>query len=678
MTSLEDFRPDPSNLEQQTVLQLLRESSDCLFLTGKAGTGKSTLLRYIASHTHKKHVVLASTGIAALNVRGQTLHSFFKLPFRPLPPDDPDLVSTRRMFEVFRYSKEHRELIRSLELIIIDEVSMVRADVVDAIDKLLRVYRGKTTIPFGGVQMLFVGDLYQLEPVVKSEERAILDRFYRSSFFFAARVFQEQVFGTCPLISIELTKVYRQGDPTFVEILDKLRTGTAQSSDLATINSRVSKDCEVEEGDLRVTLSSRRMQVARINEERLAKLPGKSLSLQGFVDGEFPEMTQPTELKLSLKPGAQVMLLTNDRERRWANGTIATVDRIDEREGRVYITTEEGLTHAVERHVWENARYSFDEEKQEVVTEVIGMFTQFPLRLAWAITIHKSQGLTFDRVLIDFQERIFAGGQAYVALSRCRSLEGMTLNAPLQLRDIITRQEVTHFYKGMNNAGAISGSLDRARAQQGYIEALTAWKRGKYDEAISALGTAVSGHNLLSNPTYLRLMTIRLSDVQRMSDEIKHLRRELEEGKAKLRALALEHISLGDECLSEALDAEAALRCYAKAIDFDFRSIEARIGQARAYTSLQMLDSAISSLREALELSPLHQECLLLLGETYQKQGLYDESLEPLLRLLSQRQDHEQTIRLIIVAYHKLGEEDKVENFEALLDTIKKKRKKKR
>lgn len=679
MTTLEDFYPDPNNLEQQTVLQLLRESQDCLFLTGKAGTGKSTLLRYISRHTHKKHIVLASTGIAALNVQGQTLHSFFKLPFRPLPPDDPDLLSARRMFEVFRYSKEHRELIRSLELIIIDEVSMVRADVVDAIDKLLRVYRGKQTLPFGGVQILFVGDLYQLEPVVRNEEKAILDRFYRSSFFFAARVFQGQdSLNTCPLISIELTNVYRQNDSTFVEILDRLRTGTPQSNDLAIINSRVFTDKVPDDGDLRITLSSRRMQVARINEEKLEKLPGKRISLHGVVDGEFPQIIQPTDLHLSLKPGAQVMLLTNDREKRWANGTIATVHEINESEGKIYITTENGLTHPVERYVWENTRYSFDEEKQEVITEVIGMFTQYPIRLAWAITIHKSQGLTFDRISIDFQDRIFAGGQAYVALSRCRSLEGMSLNAPLRLRDVITRSEVTLFYRNMNNQGAISHSLERAKAQQGYIEALSAWKRGKYNEAINTLRAAISGHNLLSNPSYLRLMTMRLGEVELMSNELKRLRHELEESRQKLRTLASEHTLLGNECLSEALDPQAALRCYNKAIDFDFKSIEARIGQAQAYSMLSMPEKAIAVLREALELSPLHDTCLLLLGETYQKIHLYEESLEPLLRLLAQQHEHTTAIKLIIKAYHQLGEGEKEEEFRALLNYIKRQNKKKR
>lgn len=671
------FTPDPSNLEQQTVLQLLRESQDCLFLTGKAGTGKSTLLRYIARTTHKKHVVLGSTGIAALNVGGQTIHSFFKLPFRPLLPDDPDLTNTRRLFDTFRYSREHRELIRSLELIIIDEVSMVRADIIDAIDRLLRVYRGRPALAFGGVQMLFVGDLYQLEPVVPSEEANILARAYRSHFFFAAKVFEEKPYGSCPLIGIELCKVYRQADSHFVSILDRMRTGIVQASDLQTINSRVQSNYVVPREELTITLSSKRMQVARINEERLSQLAGERYSLQGFTDGEFPESLQPTELQLILKVGAQVMLLNNDRDKRWANGTIATVERIDEAEGRIYVTMEDGLTHAVERYIWENSRYSYDEEKGEVTTEVIGMFTQFPLRLAWAITIHKSQGLTFDKVVIDLQERIFAGGQAYVALSRCRSLEGLILNAPLRQRDVIARPEVARYYSTMNDQRAVGGALERAEAHRGYLEANISWKRGRYSEAIEALQQAILGHNLLSNPSYLRLMSWRLQLVQRQSDELKGLRRELEEGRQKLRTLALEHISMGDECLSLAGDAEAALRCYAKALDLDIRSLEARLGQAQAYKALGMASAELAALREAVELSPLHTEGLLALAIAYSERGEYELSLEPLSRLLGQQPEHREALRYLLKSYRKLGEEERADEIALAIEELKKRKKKK-
>lgn len=678
MNIIEDFTPDPSNIEQQTVLQLLRESQDCLFLTGKAGTGKSTLLRYINKHTHKKHVILASTGIAALNVGGQTIHSFFKLPFRPLPPDDPDLVSDRRLYDVFRYSKEHREIIRNLELIIIDEISMVRADVIDAIDRLLRVYRGRRHVPFGGVQILFVGDLYQLEPVIKTEEKSILDRFYRSHFFFGARVFQGQNFDTCKLIGIELKKVYRQENPEFIELLDKVRIGRLQSQELQLINSRVYPNYQSDKDNIIITLSSRRMQVARINEDHLANLQGELYTIQGFKDGDFPDMLQPTDLQLTLKEGAQVMLLNNDREKRWANGTIATINNINEEEGKIYITTAEGLTHSVERHVWENSRYTFDEEKGEIVTETLGLFTQFPLRLAWAITIHKSQGLTFDKVVIDLKDRIFAGGQAYVALSRCRSLEGMILNAPLNQRDIITRHEVSAFYATMNDQAAISGSLERAAASQQYIEASSAWARGKYAEAIGLLRQAIEGNNLLNNPIYLRLMCQKLMLVEQQRSELTTIRKELEEGRQKLRKLSLEHIAMGDECLREAHDALAALRCYAKAIDLDFRSIEARLGQARAYHSLQMAKEEREVLQEAQELSPLHPEVLYALGNSLVRERYYEEALEPLLRLISQDQNHEAAIKLVIKAYQRLGDERRSEEFMTLLEFIKQQKKKRK
>lgn len=667
---------DPSNLEQQTALQLIKDSQDCIFLTGKAGTGKSTLLRYITKHTHKKHVVLASTGIAALHVGGQTIHSFFKLPLRPLPPDDPDLSTARRVFEVFRYSKSHRDLIRSLELIVIDEISMVRADVIDAIDKLLRVYRGHATIPFGGVQMLFVGDLYQLEPVLKSEERSILERFYRSHFFFGARVFQSQNYDSCKLIGIELNKVYRQEDPNFISILDRLRTGNIQATDLQVINGRVAIAPDDSAEGFVITLSSKRMQVSAINEDKLQRLEGKSYHFEALVDGDFPDSLQPTDKRLTIKVGAQIMLLNNDKEKRWANGTIATVERIDSEEGRIYIATAEQQVYAVEPYIWENVRYSFDEEKQEVITETIGMFTQFPLRLAWAITIHKSQGLTFDRVSIDLKERIFSGGQAYVALSRCRTLEGMYLNAPLKMRDIITRHEVSVYYSTMNNREAISGALERAKAHQGYLEATSFWNKGLYAQAIQHLQHAILGDNLLSNPPYLRLLSQKLLTTQRLSDELSQVRGELQQSKAKLRHLALEHIQMGNECLTEAYDAEAALRCYSKALDLDFLSIEARLGQAAAYSSLQMDRERLAVLQEAVVLSPLHLDALLALGVACVELAMYDKALEPLLRLLGQSPEERSAIRYLIKAYRALGEDDKAQQFRDLLESLKRKRKK--
>ena len=657
---------DTNNLEQQTLLELIRSTSDCIFLTGKAGTGKSTLLRYIHEHSKKTHVLLASTGIAALNIGGQTIHSFFKLPLRPLPPEDPDL-QRNKIFKSFRYSSEHRKLIRSLEMIIIDEISMVRADVIDAIDKILRAYTARPYQPFGGIQMLFVGDLYQLEPVVRAEDRQILDVYYRSHYFFAARVFNSVEYDRCYLLGIELRKVYRQEEAQFVEILDRVRAGQMTSHDLELLNNRVVSNYQPEKENLVITLASRRDRVAAINEECLQQIEGRTYRIGGVVDGDFPKANLPTEEELILKEGAQVMLLTNDRDKRWANGTIAVIEHIDLEEEKITVRLEDGSLHAVERNVWENNRYTYDEEDGEIITETLGMFTQYPLRLAWAITIHKSQGLTFERVVIDFTDRIFASGQTYVALSRCRSLEGMTLRAPIHMRDIIARPEIARYYEQMNNAELLGDAFARAEANQHYLQANTEWKQGRYSDAIVSFRTALEGNNQLSNPLYLRLLCQRLGRVEQMAQELRTLRRELEDGRKRLRALSEEHVQMGNECLIEAHDPEAALRCYAKAIDYDIRSLEARLGQARAYRMQKDRNKQLSALREAEALSPLHATVLYELGKYYSSYAMYEKSIEPLARLIAQDTAHIPAIELIIKSYERLGDEERAEQFERLL-----------
>lgn len=673
MATIDSFAPDTDNLQQQTVLQLIKDTSQSLFLTGKAGTGKSTLLRYIHEHTHKRHVILASTGIAALNVGGQTIHSFFRLPMRPLPPDDPDFSTERnRVYEVFRYTKEHKTLIRNLELIIIDEISMVRADVIDAIDRLLRVYRGHSHLPFGGVQMLFVGDLLQLEPVVKGDEKSILDRYYRSHFFFGARVFESE-----PIVGIQLEKVYRQADPHFIDILDRIRSGLANHSDVSTLNTRVRAVDENRAEELVITLAAKRSRVSYINERELERLSSPLHTLVGVCEGDFPEGSLPTERNLVLKEGAQVMFLSNDRDRRWANGTIGTVEQIlvDEEGTRVLVRVESGEVHAVGQYVWENTRYTFDEEKGRVSEEVLGRFVQFPLRLAWAITIHKSQGLTFDHVVVDFTDRVFAGGQAYVALSRCRSLEGMTLTTPLSLRDIIARHEVIRFYSGMNNPAIITSALGRAEALRGYVEAARCWTRGRYAQAIEALGAAIEQSNELSNPLYLRLMLHKLHRTEQLQRELDEARRELEDNRQRLSLLAREHVAMGDECLQLANDAEAALRCYAKALELDPTSINALVGQGRAYQHLHRRSEATAALGRALVLSPLDRSALVAMGQLHLAYRMYEEALTPLLTALARDNDDIEVIRLIVEVYEGMNDDERAEQFRLLAKSKRKRRK---
>ena len=381
-----DFTLDTDNLEFQDALNLITHTHQSIFLTGKAGTGKSTFLKYICQHTKKKYVVLAPTGIAAINAGGVTLHSFFKLPFRPMLPDDPDLSTQRgRIYDFFKYPKEKRKILQEVELIIIDEISMVRADLIDCIDKILRVFSGNARMPFGGKQLLFVGDVFQLEPVVKVDEREILARFYPNPFFFSAHVFQ-----AINLVPIELRKVYRQRDSHFVQILDRIRANEASTQELRALNTRCFPTFEPQNEDMFVTLATRRDQVDHINEKKLAELPGEEFVSVGKLEGEFPESSLPTQLRLSIKEQAQVIFIDNDRDRRWVNGTIGMVSGIDA-DGKVYVLLENGVEHLVEPTTWRNYKYAYNEEEKRIEEEIIGTFEQLPLRLAWAITIHNGQ-----------------------------------------------------------------------------------------------------------------------------------------------------------------------------------------------------------------------------------------------------------------------------------------------
>ena len=300
---------DLENKELQNALQIIQFTRRSLFLTGKAGTGKSTFLRYIAANTKKKHVVLAPTGIAAINAGGSTLHSFFKLPFHPLLPND-SRYNARNMRETLKYNGEKRKLLRELELIIIDEISMVRADIIDFIDRVLRIYCRNMREPFGGKQLLLVGDIYQLEPVIREEERQLLLPFYKSNFFFDARVFREM-----QLVSIELTKVYRQTDPIFINILDHIRTSQVGNADLALLNKRLGAEFVQDDSKLSITLSTRRDTVDFINEQHLKQLPGEPTIFNGIIRGEFPENSLPTPMELELKTGAQILFITSMRQK---------------------------------------------------------------------------------------------------------------------------------------------------------------------------------------------------------------------------------------------------------------------------------------------------------------------------------------------------------------------------
>ena len=442
------------------ALDIIEGTDRHVFITGKAGTGKSTLLELFRSQTPKRIAVLAPTGVAALNVRGQTVHSFFGFK----PDITPDAI--RKLPKARGAAADRAALYRNLDAIIIDEVSMVRADLMDCVEKFLRLNGPRPKDWFGGLQMILIGDLYQLPPVVTSREKSFFaadpspffgargasspdltapTARYESPYFFSAKIFGELTFN---MDFVELEKVYRQTDPAFIDLLNAIRNRSVDDDQIVHLNSRLRPGYTPPDGEFSITLTSTNDLAAARNHEKLASLPGRARAYEGFIDGEFDRRLLPTEEKLELKPGAQVMLLANDRKGRFVNGTIgriAKIVKVPDEEDVIVVDLPDGEEVELSPNTWELFHFRYEAESDRIESESVGSFTQYPLRLAWAVTIHKSQGKTFDRVVIDIGRGAFAHGQVYVALSRCTSFEGIVLKTPIRKSHIWMDWRIVHF-----------------------------------------------------------------------------------------------------------------------------------------------------------------------------------------------------------------------------------------
>lgn len=659
---------DLDNKEFQDALKIINYTNSSIFLTGKAGAGKSTFLKYITQHTKKKYVVLSPTGIAAINVGGVTLHSFFRIPHHPITPDDV-AFSYSRLRERMKYPKHHIKLIRELDLIIIDEISMVRCDIIDFIDKLLRFYTGKRFLPFGGKQLLLVGDIYQLEPVAKAEDREILNRYYNSVHFFSAKVFQD-----FPLVSIQLNKVYRQNDVRFISILDRIRAGKPTAGDISELNKHVQENKITSNDDFTITLTSLRRTADSINDIQLDKIPYPIVTYYGQIQNDYPEESLPTDMELKLKVGAQVVFIKNDHDGRWVNGTIGKVYTATE--DFLEIELEDGNKYVLEPETWRNIKYIYDEETNHVEEKELGTYIQYPLKLAWAITIHKSQGLTFKNVIIDIGNGAFSSGQTYVALSRCVSIDGICLRKPVKLSDVFVNQEIIKFSYNFNNPLLLAQALQNSRADDLYASAAKHWKNAEYNDSVKCFCEAVTLRNELGNKRIVKLLSGKVHIIDELYQKIKTLNNKLIEADKKFEKIADEFVCLGDICALNKGEEKAAFANYDKALYLMPTHSNALFSKAKLLKKKRKYEDAAKLLRILVNKDNPNAEWLILLGDTYLDLGENHDAYDCYLRSVEIDSGNPEAYEGLAAILTEIGEINQAQTYLRKANAIRRKRKK--